>query len=145
MKFDSFKKLVEIKKIRNPIWFAMDADSKPSDKDVLDAEKKLSVKLPHDYVDFIGEYGGGYFALANIFSLDSTSDWHLVTQNFKNDVLRQGHILLSDNGAGDFYGFKVIDGICLAEIYFFDHELQKWVKTDFTNLFEYLEQFGLTN
>ena len=145
MKLEDFKKLVETKKSSNPIWFALDVDMKPDDSNILKAEEELKVKLPLEYIEFIREYGGGYFALSNIFSLDDTSDWNIIKKNHNYSILRQGHILVSDNGAGDFYGFKVINGICLAAIYFFDHETASWSKTNYSNLFEYLERFALTN
>jgi hypothetical protein len=145
MNFDEFKKIVEQKKSSNPVWFAMAADELPSDSDFSDASNKLGAKLPIDYIDFISEYGGGYFALSNVFSLDVESDWNICLQNHNYDVVRKGHVLISDNGSGDFYGFKIEKDLCLPEIRFYDHESQTWGDTEFSNIYEYLVKFALTN
>ncbi len=145
MSFDDFKALIKSKKMVNPIWFAMEADEKPNQESFSDVEVKLDAKLPTDYMNFINEFGGGYFAFANVFSLDEKSEWNIVRQNYGYDSIRKGHVLISENGMGDFYGYKVIDGVCLPEIYFFDHETARWVETEILNLFEYLEKFALTN
>ena len=145
MNFDDFKSLVESKRKSNPIWFALDADKKPSQEDYTKVETKLGAKLPLDYLRFINEFGGGYFAFSNVFSLDEQSDFNIVNQNYNYAVIRKGHVLLSENGTGDFYGYKVVNGDCLPQIRFFDHETQQWYETEFADLFEYLERFALRN
>ena len=83
--------------------------------------------------------------IASVFSLDEQSDWNILSQNYNYDAIRKGHILFSENGTGDFYGFKVENGVCLPEVLFFNHETQQWDETEFSDLFEYLEKFALTN
>ncbi|WDE09013.1 SMI1/KNR4 family protein [Thalassomonas viridans] len=145
MNFDEFKKLVERKKSRNPIWFAMDADELPNTSLISEVENKLGAKLPVDYINFICEFGGGYFAFSNVFSLDENSDWNILEQNYSYDAIRKDHVLLSENGTGDFYGYKIDNGLCLPKIRFFDHGIQEWSDTEFSNIFEYLAKFALTN
>lgn len=145
MDFEAFKELVEKIKNEHPVWFGMDSDEIPYEAAVTEAEVKLGVKLPTDYKKFISEYGGGYFAFSNVFSLEDGSDWHLVDQNYKYDAIREGHVLVSENGFGDFYGFKVVDGVCETKIYFYDHEVELWQESSYSSLFDYLEEFALSN
>lgn len=145
MDFEDFKKLVEKTKKDHPIWFRLESDELPSDVAVSNAEKRLGVELPVDYKNFIFEYGGGYFAFSNVYSLDGRSDWSLVDINSKYDDMRNGYVLISENGTGDFYGFKVIDGVCESKVYFYDHEVSTWQETPYDNLFDYLEKHALTN
>lgn len=145
MDFEAFKYLVEKTKNDHPVWFGMESDESPDEAAVAEAEGKLGAKLPTDYKNFIFEYGGGYFAFSNVFSLEDSSDWHLVDINYKYDAIRNGHVLISENGSGDFYGFKVVDGICEPKIYFYDHEVETWQESPYSNLFDYLEKFALSN
>lgn len=145
MDFAAFKQLVENVKDDHPIWFGMESDDTPNEAAIAEAEGKLGAKLPADYKDFIFEYGGGYFALANVFSLGKQSNWNLIDLNYKYDAIRNGHILVSENGLGDFYGFKVVNGVCEPKIYFYDHEIEAWQESPHNNLFNYLKRFALSN
>lgn len=145
MDFEAFKKLVEKTKSEHPVWFGMEPDGRPTERLFLEAEEKLGVKLPCDYKKFIFEYGGGYFAFSNVYSLEVGSDWNLVGINCKYDVIRNDYVLISDNGSGDFYGFKVVAGVCDPEIYFYDHEVNSWGEMLHENLFDFLEKAALSN
>lgn len=145
MKFDTFKELVEKAKKDHPVWFGIEPDDNPDATAVTDAEEKLGAKLPDEYKDFILEYGGGYFAFSNVYSLEAGSDWYLVDVNCKYEDIRNGYIIISENGSGDFYGFKVFDGACESKIYFYDHEAGYWQASPYSNLFDYLEKSALSN
>jgi len=145
MDFEKFKEVVEKAKIDHPVWFGMESDVSPDEAAVTKAEMKLGAKFPADYKKFIYEYGGGYFAFSNVFSLENGSEWNLVNQNCKYDAIRDGHLLISENGAGDIYGYKVVDGVCEREIYFYDHEEETWQASPYGTLFDYLEKFALSN
>ena len=73
------------------------------------------------------------------------SDWYIVDQNSKYDNIRKNYILVSEDGAGDFYGFKSENGVCKPQIHFYDHDEGNWRETEFSNIFEYLKKLGLTN
>jgi hypothetical protein len=143
--FEAFKNLVDKVKENHPIWFGLDADQTPNEFDLLEAEEQLNTKLPDDYKNFIFEYGGGYFAFSNVYSLEKGSDWNLVNANYNYHNMHDNYILVSENGLGDFYGFKTIDGVCCSEIYFYDHEVNNWQETQYSNLFDYLEKSALSN
>ena len=145
MDFQAFKELVEKTKNEHPVWFGIESDEIPDEAAVTEAEVKLGAKLPTDYKKFIFEYGGGYFAFSNVFSLEDGSDWHLVDQNYKYDAIHNGYVLVSENGSGDFYGFKVVDGVCESQIYFYDHEVELWQESPYSSIFDYLEKFALSN
>lgn len=144
MDFQAFRQLVEKTRSDHPIWFGMDSDPIPSESLLLEAESKLSAKLPNEYRNFVLEYGGGYFAFSNVYSLNPGSDWNVLDVNHEYQEIRDDHILISENGSGDFYGFRVIDGVCRSEIYFYDHETGSWQETTYGNIFEYLEKFALS-
>lgn len=145
MDFEAFKELVEKTKNDHPVWFGMESDESPANKALTEAEEKLGAKLPSDYKDFIFEYGGGYFAFSNVYSLEVGSDWNLVDINCKYDAIRIGYVLISENGSGDFYGFKIVNGVCEPKIYFYDHEVDIWQESPHSNLFDYLEKSALSN
>lgn len=144
MNFDEFQQLVKTKQKSNPVWFRLAQDKPPDKGEIECAEQKLAAKFPVEYVKFISEYGGGYFAFANVFSLQQDSVWHIVDTNIKSEAIRKGFVLFSDNGVGDFYGFAVEHSQCQREVYFFDHEQMRWTKTEFENLFDFLRRFALT-
>lgn len=145
MDFKSFKEFVEKARNDHPFWFGMDSDESPDNTAITEAEEKLGAKLPADYRNFVFEYGGGYFAFSNVYSLEAESDWNLVDANYRYDSIRCGHVLISENGSGDFYGFRVVDGVCKPEIYFYDHEVETWQNSPHNNIFDYLKKSALTN
>lgn len=145
MDFEVFKELVEKTRNDHPVWFGIESDESPAATTITEAERKLGAKLPADYKNFIFEYGGGYFAFSNVYSLESGSDWNLVDVNYKYNDIRNRYVLISENGAGDFYGFKVVDGVCEPQIHFYDHEVEAWQESPYSNLFDYLEKSALSN
>jgi hypothetical protein len=55
-----------------------------------------------------------------------------------------GSSALGKNGVGDFYGFKMVEGVCQSGVVFWDHEEGGALKeTDFKDVFEYLVAKGL--
>ena len=88
------------------------------------------------------EYGGGYFAFGNVFSV-SESDWNIVRRNAEISI--PGFIAVSDNGTGDYYGFKVAGDTCEGQVYLWDHEEPSALKrTDYGDMLELLEHIALT-
>lgn len=138
MDFQNFKKTIMKVKKEHPIWFGLEPDSVAKDDDIYNAEKALKATLPDEYKKFLKEFGGGYFAFSVIFSLDPNSDWNLIKQNEKYNSILNKHIIFSDNESGDFYGFFVEENKCNPEIFFYDHEIDQWIRTKFDNLFAFL-------
>lgn len=143
MNFQEFAKLAGKAKIKHPRWFALAADRIPSGAEISNAERLLEVALPDDYKQFIRQYGGGYYAFANVFSLDMNSDWYLCAKNREYHYIREPYLRISENGSGDYYGYKGSNRQCSTEIWFFDHEVNQWERTRYQNLFEYLATVAL--
>jgi len=142
MTYLDFQMQVQRAKEKNPVWFALEADTPASDAEVVCAENDLRVTFPTEYRDFVKDFGGGYFAFTNVFSVCPESDWNIVQRNKQYGL--DGFIAVSDNGVGDFFGFRVADGKCLSEIWFWDHEEHGRLKpTAYANLFEFLAEKGL--
>jgi hypothetical protein len=81
MSYTEFKELVRIAKEKNPVWFALDADRPASDAEISQAELDLRVTLPAESGSFVKDFGGGYFAFANVFSVQPESEWNIVQRN----------------------------------------------------------------
>lgn len=144
MNFYEFKQLTEQKMQEYPIWFELRDECEFSDRELFAIEKELNVELPVEYKQFIQEYGGGYFAFCTIYSMCKNSDWNIVDINNKYILLRKNYLLISENSLGDFYGFKVLGSKCSSQLYFFDHDLEEWNSSEYSNLFEYIDKVGLS-
>jgi hypothetical protein len=141
MLIEEFVPLVERRKVERPVWFGLESDPPATQSQIQDAEAQLGVRLPESYRLFVKTYGGGYFALGNLFSVCPGSDWNIVERN--RDVLPFGFLAVSDNGVGDQYGFRVTDGVCDSEIVLFDHETETFSQPKYSDLFEFLQETAL--
>lgn len=142
MEWDRFRsKVTELKSVR-PIWFGLESDPPASESDIALAEESLGATLPQCYREFVKEFGGGYFALGNVFSVDPKSDWNIVRRNAVACI--HGFVCVADNGVGDYYGFRVADGKCEECIHFWDHEEPNSLKeTGYRDLFELIDAIAL--
>lgn len=142
MDYTEFKELARIAKEKNPVWFALEADRPAADGEIAQAEAELGVTFPPEYRDFLRDFGGGYFAFVNVFSVQTGSQWNIVQRNKRHAI--DAFIAISDNGVGDLYGFGVSDGVCRPHILFSDHETNGNLKpTNYQNVLEFLAEKGL--
>jgi hypothetical protein len=118
MEWNAFESHVRHLMQEHPVWFQLDRDPPASLDDIQRAEAELGTRLPESYRRFLQVFGGGYFAFAVVFSV-SDSEWSVVRRNEDGS---RGFVRASDNGTGDYYGFKSIDGVCSEQVFFFDHE-----------------------
>lgn len=145
MNHGEFQQLVEEKRRRNPIWFALHADARAEPAVIEAAEARLGVNFPEEYRSFLRDYGGGYFAFSNVFSVDPESEWNIERRNAPlSPEIRAGFLAISDPATGDYYGFRVSDGIAASAIWVLDHDEQTIRPTSYGDLFEYLAAVGLT-
>ena len=145
MEWEEFIGIVNEIKNKKPVWFGLDSDPPCTDSDITKIVNSLSVQFPTEYKMFLKGIGGGYFAFTNLFSGTKDSEWNILTQNNEAGLLETKNFLaISDNGVGDFYGFKVKNGLCEAKISFFDHEDNQIKPTKYENLYEYLIKVGLS-
>ncbi|NBF05861.1 hypothetical protein GV819_26545 [Pseudomonas sp. Fl5BN2] len=145
MNDSDFKQLLAKRKCDQPIWFALPADRCASEDDISGFEQAWGLQLPGDYRQFLKAFGGGYFALGIVYSLDEASDLNLPRINRAHPVIAQDHLLFSENGCGDFYGFKIENHQCRAEIFCFDHASAEWQETGYRNLLSFLAEVALSN
>lgn len=144
MTIDEFVELVVGVRRDRPVWFGLESDPVASDDEIAVAEAALGASLPVEYREFVQRFGGGYFALANVFSVASESDWSIVRRNVVSaSVTGDGFVAVSDNGVGDYYGFRVQDGACEGRISIFDHSAEAVMPTEFGDLFEFLARKAL--
>lgn len=116
----SFAELVKATRSVHPVWFDLPCDAKADAEAISRAQRRLGIQLPDDYVWFLGEYGGGDFAFARIYSADEGSDLYLV--DVQPDDGGAEMLAFSDNGCGDLYVFSVEDGVAADVVWFHDHE-----------------------
>lgn len=146
MNYNEFFEIVNETRNKRPIWFGLESEPKGNDNQIEKVEKVLSLSLPDEYKSFVKEYGGGYFAFTNIFSVNDLSDWYIV--NLNNQIgLMETHSFLavSDIETGDYYGFKIEKRVCCSRVMFYDHEINKVEETKYENLYDYILDVGLNS
>lgn len=126
MDFEVFERLIDDARQRQPIWFELETDQPPNASQIQHAQQQLNCLLPDDYLRFISRHGGGFFALGTVYSLDPASSLNLVLLNQQYAALRGQHVLFSDNGCGDLYGFAIRDGRCLPRVSIYRHDDERW-------------------
>ena len=78
---------------------------------------------------------GGYFAFTIIFSVSDGSEWYILSQTQAISLLEKHHFLaVSDNQAGDYYGFKVNAGWCESKIAVYDHDSFEVKDTEYNKM-----------
>ncbi|WP_423800805.1 SMI1/KNR4 family protein [Neobacillus sp. SAB-20_R2A] len=143
MEFNEFLLIVEKIKAKNPIWFELETAPIGNDTQIANVEKQLSISLPKEYKLFVKMFGGGYFAFTKIFSV-SNGEWNIIQQNKQINLINSHNfIAVSDNEVGDFYGFKIENGICSPKVKFYNHEINMIEETRFEDLYQYLLKVGL--
>lgn len=121
MNHQDFEKAVEETKQEQPYLFDENREPPATDDHIRTIETELGVKLPEEYVWFLKRYGGGLFGYQDIYSALPTS-YSFILNSQPFPLPSEKFVAISDNGCGDFYGFRVIDGICGAAVMFCDHE-----------------------
>lgn len=145
MNFEEFSKLIDEKKRTNPIWFQLESDTPSSNEEICQLEASIDAQLPDEYKKFVTKFGSGHFAFGAIYSPNPDSDFPLEKTNFNNQGIKKNHIIFSENGSGDYYGFQVSEKKCSSRVFFWDHELEECHKTEYSNLFAFLASTALYN
>ncbi|MDQ0110679.1 SMI1/KNR4 family protein [Paenibacillus harenae] len=144
MEFNQFTENVNRLRASNPIWFALDADPIGTKAEISTVENQLNISLPEDYKTFIEAFGGGYFAFTVIYSVTDDSEWNILNKNQSLELLEKHHFLaVSDNQAGDYYGYIIENGLSTKNLFVYDHDDRQVKQTKYQNLFEYLVEVGL--
>uniref|UniRef100_UPI00405700C9 SMI1/KNR4 family protein n=1 Tax=Agathobacter sp. TaxID=2021311 RepID=UPI00405700C9 len=140
MNFDNFNTVVEECRAKKPILFGLEHDKILCAEEIEQFEKTVHITLPEKYKEFIMNYGGGYFGYANIYSLDIDSNFYLLKHN---NLPFDKYVRIADNGCGDYYVLCIENGKCLDPLFFYDHESDKAIPTEYEDVFEYLVKVGL--
>ncbi len=143
MNLEDFQAAVAQARDAHPQWFALPADGSPDGEQVVAQQAQLGAALPNEYLDFVRAFGGGDFAFLAVYSLDADSDLNIVTKNSEPWLSRPDFVAISDNGAGDYYGFMVQDGRCSREVLLLDHESGELRPTGHADFFEFALVKGL--
>lgn len=72
--FDELSGLIERSRLDHPDWCDLSDDERATAGQVSIAEEALGCRLPNHDVEFVGEFGGGDFAFAELCSVDPHSD-----------------------------------------------------------------------
>lgn len=140
MDFETFKKVIAKTKTEKPLLFELEHDNIPTMEEVITFQKQYQIVLPEKYIQFLLNFGGGYFGYANIYSLDKNSDFFISNHN---PVIVKDFLFVADNGCGDNYAFRIQGSKCNEEIVFCDHEDNSVHDTGFSDILEYLTKIGL--
>lgn len=144
MNLVDFKAIVEEKRKLNPFWFEDEADALAAEDDIAGTEKQLGFSLPEKYKEFLRDFGGGYLAFTNIFSVDTGGEWFVFDKNEEaKSYLPDNFLAISDDETGGLYGYVVTEGKCSEAIYYWDHGSSSIVGKMYEDIFEYIVTVGL--
>ena len=139
----AFDDLVAEIRLEHPTWLELPSDAPPTSEGLAEVAANLPWRLPREYIDFVSHYGGGDFAFTQVYSLDPASDMNIVLKNGVPWLNRDDFIAFSDNGAGDYYGFVVKEGVAGSSVFLLDHESGELRATGHGDIFEFLAAEGL--
>src|SRR4051812_12283567 len=112
-----FSQLVAKARQSKLFWCDGEADPPATDAQINLAEEQIGARFPDEYTFFVKQFGGGYFAYANVFSVFPDSKWNLNAIN-KKYRLRENFVAVSDDQCGGYYGF-IRDGNVLSKESFY--------------------------
>ena len=136
MDFARFTEIVGNVKTKHPHFFELEHDKIPTMEDVLAFQEQYQIILPEKYIQFLLNFGGGYFGFAIIYSLDKDSYFSIYNHN---PAQVKDLLFIADNECGDYYAFQIENGKCSEEIVFYDHDNNAVKqKAVFPDIFEYL-------
>lgn len=142
MDFARFTEIVGNVKTKHPHFFELEHDKISTMEDVLAFQEQYQIILPEKYIQFLLNFGGGYFGFAIIYSLDKDSYFSIYNHN---PAQVKDLLFIADNECGDYYAFQIENGKCSEEVVFYDHDNNAVEQgTVFPDIFEYLVKTGLS-
>lgn len=116
----------------------------PASDDQIEAlERLLGCSLESSHKEFLQVFGGGEFGFGMLFCADPDSEWFVAAQLQELDSDVSSFVPVSDNFAGDVYGFLVKDGKCEGPLVIWDHEIGAVRRTEFDDVFEFMDRYAL--
>jgi hypothetical protein len=141
---DEFKqRLVEARQERPKVFEAAVSDAPASDRQIESLERLLGFSLEDSHREFLQKFGGGEFGFGVLFSADPESEWYVYTQLKQSGLDASSFVPVSDNFAGDAYGFRVERGRCKKPVVVWDHEIGGIRETDFGDVYEFMDRYAL--
>ncbi|MFI9376294.1 SMI1/KNR4 family protein [Streptomyces parvulus] len=114
-----------------------------SEADLLHVERTLQVQLPEKYKEFMRRYGAGQFLFLDLLPVVSVDEWEDDLLAVNDAGFHKGEfIAVAPVGTGDWWGFSVVDGVCLDRVDFIDHE-DGSINSAFSDFLEFLARKGL--
>ena len=124
-------------------WALCEREEPTTRDELVEYERQVGYALPGEYMHVVLTMGAGQLGFTEVFSV-RPGEWSIDSQRTTAPGLPEDFVPISGNGCGDFYGFKVVAGKCLAQIMFAEHEENYALKaTEFTDFYEYLVRNGL--
>lgn len=143
MDYSSFCVIIETIRIKKPMLFEMSSLYHPTDDDFYTIQQLFSIILPDDYKDFYKKYCGGYFGFIALFTYDVQDEMYIMNFNSPEMVNEIGFFAVCDMETGDYIGYKVVDGKCNSELYYYDHESGCISDSNYTDFMDFVLREGL--
>ena len=141
MNLEEFKlRYEEAKSERPKVFEYMQIDPPASDSELDAVEEAMGCPFEMSHREFLKTFGGGEFGLGLLFSANEQSEWHVPSQVLNQQLPSNQFFPVSDNFAGDIYGFEIIEGKCVAPLKVYDHESAELKDTKFNNVFEFMDR-----
>jgi hypothetical protein len=137
------QRLVEARQERPKVFEVTVSDAPASDVQIESLERLLGCSLESSHREFLKEFGGGEFGFGVLFCADSESEWFICNQLERAGLDAISFVPVSDNFAGDIYGFAVNDGKCERPLMIFDHEIGVLRNSGFADVFEFMDRYAL--
>lgn len=125
-----------------PKLFALESDYMADLEMIADVERNYNLKLPCSYIEFVQQYGGGYFGFIVVFSCDCNGRFYIRNKISAEWVEERKFLPVIDLETGDYIGFRIKDGSCQSEVSLYLHEENSFRDTGL-DFYEALLKYGL--
>jgi len=144
MNLEDFKvRYQKARQERPKVFEYMQIDPPASDVELDAVEEIMGCTFENSHRAFLKEFGGGEFGLGLLFSANEQSEWYVPSQVSNQSLPADRFFPVSDNFAGDIYGFEVINGRCVAPLKVYDHETSELKDTEFADVYEFMDRYAL--
>ncbi len=143
MTLDDFKQIHNLYKKEKPkLFLLVSPDQEATARQLERVEGELRVRLPARLREFLTEFGGGHFGFANVFSADPEGEFYLPAKNDDAAAyLPPGLLAFSDDYAGGYYVFKVIDGQAGESVFYWNVD-GGLAETEFDDVLEFVARYA---
>ena len=137
------QRLAEARQERPKVFAVTVSDAPASDSQIETLENLLGCSLESSHREFLREFGGGEFGFGVLFSADPESEWYVHAQLEQSGLDASSFVPVSDNFAGDVYGFRVRNGRCERPMVIWDHEIGGIREAGFNDVYEFMDRYAL--